>query len=172
MSFKIRDAEVDPKDPEQETYLYTVFYRDNNQNLQNLCRGDANYAPKAIALQGSWDNTGAYQLGKKLVTFSCTNGALAKCIRFGYKPWKTFNGRSLQDYHQACVRMVRADYCGDGTSHTHDGTLINFYDRLGVRQQGVSPNMSFVSGMGCGWGTVHQSSPMATRVSIRPAGLS
>ncbi len=54
-----------------------------------------------------------------------------------------FNGRSLQDYHQVCVRMVHADYCGDGTSHTHDGTLINFYDRLGVRQQGVSPNMSF-----------------------------
>ncbi|MCC5665223.1 hypothetical protein LC653_15190 [Nostoc sp. CHAB 5784] len=56
----MRDAEVDPKDPEQETYLYTVFYRDNNQTLQNLCRGDANYAPKAIALQESWDNTGAY----------------------------------------------------------------------------------------------------------------
>jgi hypothetical protein len=28
--------------------------------------------------------------------------------------------------------MARADYCGNGRSHTHEGTLIDFYDGLGV----------------------------------------
>jgi hypothetical protein len=46
----------------------------------------------------------------------------------GYKPW---NG--LADHHQACTRMVRADYCGDGTAHTLNGRAINLYDGLGVQ---------------------------------------
>jgi hypothetical protein len=148
LTFQIRDTEIDPKDPQQEIYLYTVFYRDNNQTWQNLCQASGNYEAKAIALQGSWDSTGAYREGKNQVTFSCASGALAKCVRFGYKPWKTLNGRSLRDYHQACVRMVRADYCGDGTAHTHEGTPINIYDRLGVQQPDVLPEMRFEAAWG------------------------
>ena len=30
--------------------------------------------------------------------------------------------------HEACVRMVRADYCGDGRSHTVDGMAIDVWD--------------------------------------------
>ena len=41
---------------------------------------------------------------------------------------------SLADYHQACTRMLRADYCGDGTPHTVDGTLINIYDGIGIQR--------------------------------------
>ena len=69
------------------------------------------------------------------ITFACTNGALAKCVRWGYKPWKTVNGVSLADYHQACVHMTPADYCGDGKAHTRDGTLIDIWDRLGVQKR-------------------------------------
>jgi hypothetical protein len=29
--------------------------------------------------------------------------------------------------------MLRADYCGDGISHTEDGVMINVYDGLGIR---------------------------------------
>lgn len=148
LTFQIRDAEVDPQDPQQEIYLYTVFYRDANQTWQNLCRGDTKYEAKAVVLQGSWDTTGAYRAGENLVTFSCANGALAKCARSGYKPWKTFNGQSLRDYHQACVRMVRADYCGDGTAHTKDGTTINLYDHLGIQKPDVSPGMQFEAAWG------------------------
>jgi hypothetical protein len=38
----------------------------------------------------------------------------------------------MADYHQACTRMTRADYCGDGSSFTKDGTLIDMSDALGV----------------------------------------
>jgi hypothetical protein len=36
-------------------------------------------------------------------------------------------------YWTACTRMVRADYCGDGTTHTRDGTLITFGDTAVIR---------------------------------------
>jgi hypothetical protein len=67
--------------------------------------------------------------------FGCTSGVVAKCLRWGYKPWKTVAGRALADYHQACTRMARADYCGDGVTHTQEGTLIDLYDDLGIQQQ-------------------------------------
>jgi hypothetical protein len=38
----------------------------------------------------------------------------------------------MQPLHQACVRMVRADYCGDGTSHTQVGTEIDVYDTFKI----------------------------------------
>ena len=60
------------------------------------------------------------------VSFACTSGAIGKCIRWGYPPAAT---RGL---HQACIRMIRADYGGDGTSWTQDGTLIGFCDRVGI----------------------------------------
>ena len=146
--FQVRDTEVDPLDPEKKTYLYTVFYQDNQQNWQNLCEPDAKGVAKAVVLQGSWDSRGNYRPNKKLVTFSCTNGALAKCMRFGYKPWQNVKGRSLRDYHSACVRMVRADYCGDGVAHTKDGTPINLYDRLGIQKPDVTSDMRFEAAWG------------------------
>jgi hypothetical protein len=36
----------------------------------------------------------------------------------GYKPWgHAPEGTSLAAYYQTCVRLVRADYCGDGVGH-------------------------------------------------------
>jgi hypothetical protein len=34
--------------------------------------------------------------------------------------------------HEACVRMVRADYCGDGVSHTVDGVGIDVWDSSNI----------------------------------------
>ena len=52
-------------------------------------------------------------------------GAIAKCVLWGYRPWATYNGTPLAQYHQACTRMVRADYCGTGTSYTVTGNRIS-----------------------------------------------
>jgi hypothetical protein len=46
----------------------------------------------------------------------------------GFKPW-TGNTRELA----SCVRALRADYCGDGTPHTVDGTLVNIFDAEGIQ---------------------------------------
>ncbi len=68
---------------------------------------------------------------------------LAKCVRWGYKPWKTVQGRSLRDFHQACTRMVRADYCGTGVAHTQEGTQIDVYDQLGIQKRVNNSGMTF-----------------------------
>jgi len=68
------------------------------------------------------------------ITLTCASGAVGKCVRFGYKPWaKGPHGEDLAPYHAACVRMVRADYCGDGVPHTKNGTSIDLYDHIGVQ---------------------------------------
>ncbi|MBD3886811.1 hypothetical protein IFO70_34810 [Phormidium tenue FACHB-886] len=149
LTFQIRDIEIDPLDPQQEIYLYTVFYRASDRTWHNLCQPNTHHVSKAVVLQGAWDQTGDYQAQVDRVTFSCTNGAIGKCLRFGYKPWKTQNGQShYGTIHQACMRLIRADYCGNGIGHTQDGTPINFYDRLGIQIPDAVPNMSFEAAWG------------------------
>lgn len=71
-------------------------------------------------------------------TFGCRFGGIQKCQEYGYpkdkKAKERKNGvdrvRRFNDYHGSCVRMVRADYCGDGVPHTFDGTEIDIYDHL------------------------------------------
>lgn len=145
---KITAAQPDPNDVAQEIYLYTVLYQHAEGAWQPLCQPDAEGMTKAIPLSGRWDQTGAH-IDDGSITFACTNGALAKCVRWGYKPWKTVGGESLRDYHQACTRMVRADYCGDGISHTQNGIPIDVYDRLGIRKQSQESGMTFEAA----WGT-------------------
>ena len=79
----------------------------------------------------------------------CTSGALGKCVRFGYHPWeKAPDGKPMRDYFDACVRMVRADYCGDGHSWTRDGTAIDMWDDRGIQKQDTQadPTFSFEAG--------------------------
>ena len=73
----------------------------------------------------------------------CTSGARGKCVRFGYLPWTS---AAMRDMYDACVRMVRADYCGDGSATTRDGTLINLYDDGGIQQSAGDPMQEFEAG--------------------------
>ena len=144
-TLKIADVEQDSRD--RDLYLYTVLYQNSHNSRwqtpqwQNLCQPDRNGIAKAIPLSGQWDKTGNH-LDNGQITFACTNGVLAKCLRLGYKPWQQVNGQSLRDYHQACTRMLRADYCGNGIAHTQDGTPIDVYDRLNLQQ--ATPNSGMV----------------------------
>ena len=87
-----------------------------------LCGGG-----EAVAVPGSWNQTtGAWTDGG--FSFACRGSSVAKCLELGYKTWDGFS-----DHQHACVRMLRADYCGDGVSHTVNGTQINLYDNAGVQ---------------------------------------
>jgi ADYC domain len=98
-----------------------------------LCEPNPQGERWAFPLRGQWNANGDH-ISDKGFTLTCSGGAQGKCVRFGYKPWRTLpNGTSLADYHQACIRLVRADYCGDrGT--TRDGMLIDIYDRIGIQR--------------------------------------
>ena len=131
----IADIETDPDDPSGEILLYTLLVQATDGTMQNLCETDADGIAAATFLAGTWDDSGARNGATDLVTIGCTVGVLAKCMRWGYKPWKTVNGIALADHHQACTRMARADYCGDGLPHTHDGTLIDVWDSVPIQQR-------------------------------------
>ncbi len=79
------------------------------------------------------------------ITLTCASGAVGKCVRFGYKPWKKGpHGEDLAPYHAACVHLVRADYCGDGQAHTKNGTRIQIFDHIGVRGPQFAQNQEYV----------------------------
>jgi hypothetical protein len=78
---------------------------------------------------------------------TCTGGAEGKCVRFGYKPWgHAPDGTPLALAYNACVRLVRADYAGDGIGTTRDGQPIDIYDSLGVLPPADNPAFEFEAG--------------------------
>lgn len=91
----------------------------------------------AISVRGTWNlaegeaGGGAYHPDTAEFTVACRGFAIPKCVEMGFKPW-TGHTQDLA----ACVRALRADYCGDGTPYTVDGTIINLYDRGGVLSDG------------------------------------
>jgi hypothetical protein len=131
---RVEAVDTDPQDRDGDVRLYTLSQFDPAGDVWNsYCLPDAEGKSRAIPVRGSWRTDGSLDGAEDAVTFACTSGAIGKCIRFGYKPWKTVDGVSLRDHHQACMRMVRADYCGDGRPHTRDGTRIDMWDRLGIQ---------------------------------------
>lgn len=79
------------------------------------------------------------------ITVSCISGVVAKCVHWGYPPWtRGPGGEDLTPFHAACVRMARADYCGDGHPHTRQGTSIDNYDDLGIQRRGAADDATYV----------------------------
>lgn len=114
-----------------------------------ICGFDKKGKPiEAIFIAGEWDgNSGTQGAGAKIVggdpdavSIGCRKvGAIAKCVDFGYKPWVS---PEMDEMHQACVRMVRGDFCGDGTPWTVDGNIIDISDVHNI-QRSESTNWVF-----------------------------
>jgi ADYC domain len=124
------EAESATHDPTQtgSTFLYALA-QNVGGTWQAACPTDAEGRSAAIPLTATWDEGGHRVASSSLFTLACTTGAIAKCYRWGYRPWVTGYG-DLVATHWACTRAVRADYCGNGTSHTRDGTVINLWDNI------------------------------------------
>jgi hypothetical protein len=125
---------------EQDVWRYRVSYQDPKDGLwYPVCKSADGSPADAIPLEGRWDyRQGTVGGGEKLYdatsfTFACEDAALAKCVHYGYKPWQSVNGVSLADYHQACTRMIRADFCGDGSSYTVTGHWVNLFDAVSIQ---------------------------------------
>jgi hypothetical protein len=74
---------------------------------------------------------------------TCTAGVHGKCIRFGYLPWQS---EPMQKLYNGCIRMMRADYCGDGEATTRDGTLIDIYDDYRIQMLDERSARTFEAG--------------------------
>ena len=112
------------------TFLYTLERRiGDTQSWKLGCPTDGDNSNVAIPLPAIWDEHGDRSVSSSLFTFGCTTGVIAKCYRWGYRPWVTGFG-DLTSVHQTCTRLARADYCGVGRPHTRAGTSINVWDNL------------------------------------------
>ncbi|HEV7558901.1 MAG TPA: ADYC domain-containing protein [Kofleriaceae bacterium] len=111
-----------------DTWFYAVSY-ETETGWSPLCGVDGGgVAIQAIAVPGTWGGTASYAASSSQFTWACRHKSIAKCVELGYKPW---DGAS--DEMASCVRLLRADYCGDGTSYTVDNTLLNLYDASGIQ---------------------------------------
>jgi hypothetical protein len=134
LQLRIDSAKVLPA-PNDDVWAYEVLAGGDNNTWQPLCGTVDGFPILAVPLSGTWNyQSGVSGGGSKTAsttsfTFACRGTALAKCVELGYKPWDS----DLEDHHQACTRMLRADYCGDGTPGTTNGRVINTYDDVGVQ---------------------------------------
>jgi hypothetical protein len=158
---EFRIAAVDDEDAAYDptgtgaTYLYTIEQNvDGTDAWQPACGVDNDARQVAIPIAATWDDRGNRVESSTLFSFGCTTGVVAKCYRWGYRPWLTGYG-DLAAVHWACTRMARADYCGNGTSHTRNGTVINLWDNTPspgpIESQGATPlGMLFEAGWSTG----------------------
>ncbi len=151
LEMKIEDMYPDVDSGWDDIYLYELRVRaQGGDEWINPCVDAGGVGVPAIALQNHWDPaTGDRIDDPDVISFSCTTGVLAHCTLWGYRPWaeaEICDGKgkkkwkhcetvSLQDHHQACTRMARADYCGDGTPWTVPGTQIDIWDDLSPQIQ-------------------------------------
>ena len=125
-----------------------------------LCEDGPDGRRQAISVAGRFSyadgRLGAGEPGS--FELACTAGAMGKCVRFGYHPWQTrdlpqpvshHDGEPVPshlDLFNACIRMVRADYGGDGTGTTRNGMLIDLYDDYGIQAPDLDHRMTFEAG--------------------------
>ncbi len=130
----IAGIEEDPENPGRGVFLHDLRLLAEDGSETPFCLPGPDGIAAGFPLAGRSDGRGVLaEAGPGEFEFICTAGALGKCVRFGYRPWETgADGRSMREVYNACVRMVRADWCGDGRGHTVDGTLIGFTDSLGI----------------------------------------
>ena len=119
-----------------------------------------------FVLNALWDGGGDFNFHSfwwpalPFVTFACgaanpssvepseweALGAVGKCLLWprpvglpmGFPP----TGTDPSEF-RTCIRMVRADYCGDGVSHTKDSTLIEPYRRAEAVSHELPPAFIF-----------------------------
>ncbi len=120
-----------------DLFTYKLYLLDDDVTVP-FCKG----GERAYALSGTWSSTGQHSSSKTRFTFACANGTIAKCTRWGYRPWGTATRSdgvpvATAQYHQACVRAAAADYCANGHSFTKNGTLVDIYDFGGLNASTV-----------------------------------
>lgn len=144
---RIDAVRADPGDPSGETLLHTLSVRPVGGEWQNACQPDREGHREGFPLSGRWNDDGRLHGDSSRFFLTCTSGAQAKCVRYGYKPWKqAADGVSLQPLYEACVHMARGDYCGDGVPSTRDGTQIDIFDEHGVQTSASGPEFRFEAG--------------------------
>ena len=113
--------------PKESRYVFHTY--DANNQAVPVCAADASGRHESIPIRNLAVDPFTGDMSPRLNTvyLACTSGAIGKAIDWGYAPWQ----RTLPEF-EAATRMVRADYCFDGTSWTQDGTSLQVRDKWNI----------------------------------------
>ncbi|MCA9716239.1 MAG: hypothetical protein KC468_16275 [Myxococcales bacterium] len=105
---------------------------------EDLCVDGEGDPVDALLLNGRWSFSNGARQPDELneVTIACREAALAKCVEWAYRE---IDDDVLGWAHQACTRLVRADYEGTGMTNTYTGARIYIGDTLGFLEQDSYP---------------------------------
>jgi hypothetical protein len=144
---RIDGVEPDPEAKSGTIWLHTFSAEMADGSWQNVCDADPDGRRQGFPIAGRPRVDGILDpAAPGVFELACTSGALGKCVRFGYLPWASAIGVPSRDVYNACIRMVRADYCGNGTPTTKDGRPIDIYDDLVIQKHEGDPAMDFEAG--------------------------
>lgn len=143
--FRIEAVEPDPSAKRGPVWLHTLSTKAADGSWQNTCDPGPDGRRQAFPLTLRTRTDGTFEPTKASeFVLTCTGGAMGKCVRFGYLPWSSEADRAL---YNACVRMARADYCGNGIGTTRNGMLIDLYDVNGIQKpENNAPEFQFEAG--------------------------
>jgi hypothetical protein len=141
---RIDAVEHDPDARLGDVWLHTISAQAPDGSWRNICQAGPDGRRQGFPLAGR------VRLGDTVLDaaevgvfdITCTSGARGKCVRWGYLPWV----EGGLDRYNACVRMARADYCGDGRGTTRDGMSIDMYDDRGIQEPDNDPTHDFEAG--------------------------
>ena len=113
--------------PKESRYVFRTH--DENGAETYVCDADSEGLHTSIPIKDITVDraTGDMTARSKTAYLACTSGAIGKAISWGYRPWE----RSLAEFELA-TRMVRADYCLDGTSWTEPGLSLQVRDKYSI----------------------------------------
>lgn len=156
MKIRIDAFEPDPlveASPETaRVLLHSFSVQGADGAWKNLCEAGPDGRRQGFPIPGRARGDGTIEPGESGVfELTCTGGAQGKCVRFGYRPWETQkDGSPMWSLYNTCIRMVRADYSGDGKGTTRNGQSIDLYDDFGIQKVGNHPAHDFEAGWGPG----------------------
>lgn len=138
---RIDAAAADSHDATGDVMLYRFSRLEADGAATPYCRGDP--SGLGFPMAGVW-TAGVHTHAPGQISVVCLGTAAARCVALGYRPWRqASDGADLWDYHQACVRALRADYCGTGQTHGDEQHGLALYDRLGIQPLRAADGMSF-----------------------------
>jgi hypothetical protein len=145
---RIDGVERDPRSQHGDVWLHDFSTPDDAGGWRPLCMPDRDGRRQGFPIAGRAGRDRRIAPAEPgVLELTCTGGALAKCIRWDYRPWAAAaDGRPLRDIYDACVRMVRADYGGDGEGTTRNGMRIDLYDDVGIQAPAGDPIDAFEAG--------------------------
>ncbi len=137
------------RDPGSDVVLHEVEAQDSSGAWRNVCEPDRDNRRLALFIAGHDTPDGRQVPTPGQVSLTCSAGVQGKCLRAGYRPWDDAHGAgSGNTLFQACTRMFRADYCGDGIGWTRNGMAVDIFDVHGIQRAAQPATLPFEAAWG------------------------